>query len=525
MLSGAVAVLELCASRGAAVLIQGANTGLTGGSTPHDGASEGRPYVLLSMRNVAGTAIVGSGADTKLLCLPGTGIRDVGRSAAALGRESHSVLGSTFLNPSVGAGVALGSGGTQVRKGPVYTERLLWARIDEHGAVELHNTLGVSLKLETPGGVDELMQFVDDGRVPPERLFPAGVASDTSYAERLCESSDRVARFNADTSGPDPCRSEGKVLVLASIHDTFPLPEQKEMFWISCRTMATADRLRKEVLLASPQDLPAVAEYMDRSTIEVVDGAARLLCFLLSKLSPESSMLQHIWDIKRWVETLPWLEGLDLVDRLLFAFNGLFPTVLPAVLAQLNRDFEHHLIVVNAESSRGSMERLRARLAAFGEDCEAGDEIVVHECAPEEAKKVVNCRFAAAPAFRTYCVGTGLQGLSIDYALPKTSTQAPAFAELPPIMQRMRYSHFACNVVHEDLAFAPNVDVSKAKKQVVSCIGGCNGRLPAEHGHGTEYVAPPETRERWMAMDPTNTLHPGVGGLSYEPFYGKQQQG
>jgi hypothetical protein len=33
-------------------------------------------------------------------------------------RDSHSVLGSIFLNPSVAAGVSYGSGGTQIRKAP-----------------------------------------------------------------------------------------------------------------------------------------------------------------------------------------------------------------------------------------------------------------------------------------------------------------------------------------------------------------------------------------------------------------------
>jgi len=42
----------------------------------------------------------------------------------------------------------------------------------------------------------------------------------------------------------------------------------------------------------------------------------------------------------------------------------------------------------------------------------------------------------------------------------------------------------------------------------------CGGKLPAEHGHGTEYVAPRETQERWKKMDPLNVLNPGVGGLS-----------
>ena len=47
------------------------------------------------------------------------------------------------------------------------------------------------------------------------------------------------------------------------------------------------------------------------------------------------------------------------------------------------------------------------------------------------------------------------------------------------------------------------------------------GKLPAEHGHGTEYVAPEATRRRWQEMDPLNVFNPGVGGLSVKRRYGK----
>ena len=56
-----------------------------------------------------------------------------------------------------------------------------------------------------------------------------------------------------------------------------------------------------------------------------------------------------------------------------------------------------------------------------------------------------------------------------------------------------------------------------ALKHSVEVMGG---RLPAEHGHGTEYHAPPDTAARWMAMDPLNVMNPGVGGLSTAPSYG-----
>ena len=39
--------------------------------------------------------------------------------------------------------MALGSGGTQLRKGPVYTERLLYAAVSAEGRVEVVNTLGL----------------------------------------------------------------------------------------------------------------------------------------------------------------------------------------------------------------------------------------------------------------------------------------------------------------------------------------------------------------------------------------------
>eukprot|EP01050_Picozoa_sp_SAG11_P028340 SAG11_NODE_7537_length_1133_cov_1.259188_2_plen_67_part_00 len=53
-------------------------------------------------------------------------------------------------------------------------------------------------------------------------------------------------------------------------------------------------------------------------------------------------------------------------------------------------------------------------------------------------------------------------------------------------------------------------------------IEASGGKLPAEHGHGTEYTAPPPTQERWRRMDPTNAMNPGVGGLSYASHYGER---
>jgi len=86
-----------------------------------------------------------------------------------------------------------------------------------------------------------------------------------------------------------------------------------------------------------------------------------------------------------------------------------------------------------------------------------------------------------------------------------------------------RYSHFGCNVVHDDIALPSTFDEARIhaiKGEIKAGIENMGGRLPSEHGHGTEYEAPADTKRRWMEMDPTNSLNPGIGGLSPLPNYG-----
>ena len=86
----------------------------------------------------------------------------------------------------------------------------------------------------------------------------------------------------------------------------------------------------------------------------------------------------------------------------------------------------------------------------------------------------------------------------------------------------MRYSHFGCNVVHEDLAYPLGSDTHSAKLSLKYSVENLGGKLPAEHGHGTEYIAASDAQARWKQMDPSNTMNPGLGGLSSKPFYKTQ---
>lgn len=66
----------------------------------------------------------------------------------------------------------------------------------------------------------------------------------------------------------------------------------------------------------------------------------------------------------------------------------------------------------------------------------------------------------------------------------------------------------------EDIVYAPGIDVHAAHLDVKHSIEATGGKLPAEHGHGTEYKAPQDTQERWRRMDPLNVMNPGVGKTS-----------
>ena len=67
------------------------------------------------------------------------------------------------------------------------------------------------------------------------------------------------------------------MLILASLHDTFPQPHSVKTVWVTCRHYEDAAALRREVILASPGDLPISAEYMDRNSMDLVDSAGRAL--------------------------------------------------------------------------------------------------------------------------------------------------------------------------------------------------------------------------------------------------------
>jgi D-lactate dehydrogenase len=547
LLHDVVKCLPLIVEAGCTIVVQGANTGLTGGSVPRDYSNDddARPTVLISTQHLNTIFPLDNGK--RVVCLAGAGLADVSRFLETYfpNRESHSTLGSTFLNPTCAAGVALGSGGTQCcRKGSAYTDRAMYVKLYRNKWGELVtdvvNTLGIA-------GIEDA-DFYKEGRTTSgsalqqldiyTRNIKEGYkrsmaksssseygnakASDVGYTERLCVNDSTVSRFNADTTrGACDCnRSEGKVFILATVHDTFPKPERQKSFWLSFDSLETCLQFRRQVCLYSPEDAPISLEYMDRDSFDIIDQSGRVMAGLIKLFGTSSPFVKNMWNVKLWIEALPFESAPLACDRFLYAVNNWAPATLPSGIMETGRKMDHHIAMTVGEYGDGNMERLLDRLQSFA-STHGEKKIVIHECqSASEAASLTAFRFVAAPAFRTWCVGNGMQGFSVDYALPKNGGTAPLLSYCCQPVKRMRYSHFGCNVVHEDLAFSPEVDAMKAKMELKQTVEHeCHGKLPAEHGHGTEYNAPPETQERWKRMDPLNVMNPGIGGLSNKPRY------
>lgn len=111
------------------IIMQAANTSLTEGSTPAGGYD--REVIIVSTTRMDNLQLINQG--TQVLAFPGTTLYTLEKALKPLGREPHSVIGSSCLGASAIGGICNNSGGSLVKRGPAYTELSLFARVDENG--------------------------------------------------------------------------------------------------------------------------------------------------------------------------------------------------------------------------------------------------------------------------------------------------------------------------------------------------------------------------------------------------------
>ena len=139
-----------------------------------------------------------------------------------LGREPHSVIGSSCIGASVLGGICNNSGGALVRRGPAFTQLALFAQVDADGQLRLVNHLGIALG-EIP---EEILGRLDRGDVEDGRYRPrtaAGPRTGTTSTHVRDIDADTPARFNADPRRLyEASGCAGKLAVFAVRLDTFP---------------------------------------------------------------------------------------------------------------------------------------------------------------------------------------------------------------------------------------------------------------------------------------------------------------
>ena len=228
-----------------------------------------------------------------------------------------------------------------MRKGPARTDRALYCKVTRNkwgeNVVSVVNTLGVKGLEDTDfnegsgeNPVDTLDVYANDVRQGYRRTMAKSSgsvhgnakASDSNYQNTVCECTSEVSRFNADTVGEDCNRSEGKVVILATVHDTFPVPKKKRVFWVSFPDIETTLAFRREVCLNNPTDLPISCEYMDRDSVDIIDRSGRIATFMIRFLGM-GDIMGSLWGIKVAVEGLPFSWAPTISDKVLHTFNNM----------------------------------------------------------------------------------------------------------------------------------------------------------------------------------------------------------
>lgn len=501
-------IAQACVDAGHIVIVQAANTGLTGGSTP-DGTYD-RPVVVISTGRIKGIYPVLGGQ--QVVCLAGSTLYELERLLAPLGREAHSVIGSSCIGASVVGGVCNNSGGALVQRGPAYTEYALYAQVHADGRLELCNRLGIALE----GEPEDILRRIEAGDFTDADLDPQPRAASGAKAYDAIVrdvDADTPARYNAD---PDrlfeAAGSAGKLIVFAVRLDTFPQAERTAVFYIGTNDPGELNTLRRRVLSEAPE-LPISGEYIHREAFDLADRYGKDTVIAIRKLGTDR--LPVLFRTKARVDRIAkWLRFCPeaLADRVMQMASRFFPDQLPPRMRDYRNRYEHHLILKVAGSCVDFARTLLGR--------SDGGQIASFECTAEEAEAAMLHRFAVAGAavrYRAVHRDTVEDIVALDIALPRNTQDW--FEKLPPeidakIAGKLYYGHFFCHVFHQDYLVKKGFDPIALEHQLLELMDQRGAEYPAEHNVGHLYEAKPALATHFRSLDPTNTLNPGIGKTS-----------
>lgn len=496
--------LQVCLAADVTIIMQAANTGLTGGSSP--AASDGRPSVIINVMRLNRIHLLNGGA--QIVALPGVTLHQLEQALRPLGREPHSVIGSSCFGASVVGGVCNNSGGSLVRRGPAYTELALYARVDEYGRLTLVNQLGLVLG-DDP---EAILHRLENGDFSVTET--AQVASDPDYDQHVRQIDEPTpARFNADARRLcEASGSAGKMAIFGVRLDSFEKADETACLYIGTNDANEFTALRR-ALLSHAGNLPISAEYLHRDTFDIADVYGKDIFQIIRWLGTDR--LPRLFAIKARFDALVERFGVaDASDRLLQFLSRLLPDQLPRSMRRWREQYEHHLIVKVDQQDLDATTTMIERTVASGS---------YFPCDPDEAAKAGLHRFVAAGAAVRMALTQKreLGGIvALDVALRRNTEDW--FGDLPADLQGqvvtvMRYGHFLCHVFHRDYLLAPGADPDAVKRRLLECLDQEGAEYPAEHNVGRQYAAKPALRDFYQKLDPTNRFNPGIGKTSPLP--------
>lgn len=498
--------LRACVDAGVIIILQSANTGLTGGSTP-DGHYD-RDVVVINTLRIKGIHPIDGGR--QVLCLPGATLHELEAALEPYSREPHSVIGSSCIGASVFGGICNNSGGSLIQRGPAYTELALYARVDEQGRLQLINHLGIALG-EDP---EDMLRTLESGK-----FDAAAIAHDSGrraschhYRDHVRQvDEDTPARFNADPGRLyEASGSAGKVALFAARLDSFPSERGTTTFYIGTNSVEDLGQLRRDILKTFDA-LPITGEYIHRDAFDLAARYGKDTVIAIERLG--TKRLPALFAVKAWVDS--WARKIAflpdaLSDHLLHTVGRLFGNHLPERMWRYRDRFEHHLIL---KMGGPGIAEARAYLQGRYPNAE-GD---YFECTPAEAAKAFLHRFAVAGAavrYRSIHSREVEDIIALDIALRRNDREW--FEALPEeidrhVIKKLYYGHFFCHVFHQDYIVAKGVGPVALEHRMLEILDGRGAEYPAEHNVGHLYKAKESLANHYRALDPRNRFNPGIG--------------
>lgn len=495
-------VLRLCVDAGRIVIAQAANTGLTEGSTPK--GRYARPVVILNTLRLSRIDPILGGE--QVVCHAGATLYGLERLLDPMGRDPHSVIGSSCLGASVVGGVCNNSGGALVRRGPAYTELALFAQLGADGTLRLVNNLGLRLG-DDP---EEILRRLDAGEIGPGDVdAQAGAASDHGYMDRVRDvDAGTPGRFNADPGRlHEASGCAGRLAVFAVRLDSFPRPAATEVLYIGTNDAAALATLRRR-LLTELDPLPILGEYIHREAWDMAARFGRDTRLFIEWFG--TARMPVMFAVKGWADArlrkLPL--GADLSDRVLQFAGQLAPGRLPRRLRDFRDRYEHHLIL-RVETPADAAGRILDETVGPGG---------WFRCTAAEGSKALLHRFAVAGAAVRYeAMNRRRTGglVALDVALRRNDRDwiKPVPAEwADKVAATLSYGHFLCHVFHLDYVLKKGADPKAFKAAMLAMLDDEGAEYPAEHNVGHLYHAKPQLAAFYESLDPLARFNPGIGG-------------